>query len=154
MNESARKFKYSLQPLLTKLGWEVDTLNVELQRLNALMRQEERDISEVGASVQDAERRLRIMQGGAVIQVEKKEQIGLYLRQQYEILKERKAQLDRLVSLRAQVVLQMSNKRREVKALERHKEKKHMESVSTESRLQLKEADRDWLSCLPRKRAS
>jgi hypothetical protein len=152
MSQQRGKYKYSLQPLLTKFGWEVDTLNLELQRLGLLQRREEARVADIELSVHDAEQRLRAMQAGEIIDVERKRQVGLYLKQQYEALRERRSELTRLNSLREQVVQQMSNKKKNVKALERHRDRKQTESISNEHRMQLKEADAAWLMRASRKR--
>jgi flagellar export protein FliJ len=146
--------RHALDPLLKKLGWEADALKADLARMNARVEQEEDRVSRIVASVHDAEQELRAAQAGGLVLVERRERTDLYLKQQHDLLRQRRTELARLLSLREQVAQQLGDKKKSIKALEKYKERKRMEDAVESLRVELKEADWVWLARSDRSRTS
>ena len=146
MDEKRRPFAYRLHAVLRKDRWEGEVLGAEASRALQLLEECRRREQETLASVARVEAELREQAGERQsIPLARRRILQLFLREQYVLAETRERERTKAEGLHAQVMQQLETKRRSIKALERHEERKRLEHDNEQARAAIKASDDAWL---------
>jgi flagellar biosynthesis chaperone FliJ len=142
-----KRFRYSLDPVIKQYEWEIDALKLELTTLNQALDAKLAELQQLKDAVRAAEQSLLEMcQENAVIALDRKALIELYLRDQLRLTEEKEQEIVQARSLVDTAFLQLTKKKQSQRGIEKHRERKRKDFDAEGMRQESLEADELWLS--------
>lgn len=143
---ASRHFKYSLDPLLAKHGWEVDALRIELSTARQVLelRQQELDaLEQESGSVRKAASQLAVE--GQILDLARRQILASYLSFLDEQVQAKQSEANQAQKLCEEILVQLNRALQAQKGIETHKEKLRLEHRDAVSKQGFAEADEAWL---------
>lgn len=143
---ATKRFKYALEPLLAKHGWEVDTLRIELSRARQILEQRRQELDAVtheSASVLKAA--CELAAEGKTLDLARHQILTTYLAHLEEQAQAKQLETTKAQTLCDEILDQLDRALQALKGMETHKEKMYLEHREAVVKLGFAEADEAWL---------
>jgi hypothetical protein len=144
--QGRKPFKYALEPLMKKHGWDAEVLKRDAATAARMLeqRQSERDaLLKVIGQVESEIRGLNELQP---FPIGRYQAMGRYLQEQHKMLAAKQKEVDGAQRTHEQIVAQARRLQRSIKGLEKHRDDRRKSYATECERKDVKEADNDWLA--------
>jgi hypothetical protein len=144
--DPVRIFRYRLAAALRKESWEGAILGIEVTRARKVFEEKQKRHDEVLGIIARTEADLReLYLEDQQIPLERRRILELFLRHQHAVAKLRQQEAAQAEAVYGQAMAQLQSKRRAIRAMENHRERRRREHNASEIRIAIKAQDDLWL---------
>jgi flagellar biosynthesis chaperone FliJ len=140
------RFRYALEPLLTKQRWDVDALAVELQAAVAARESTQRQVAAVERAIGAIDDELtRLRAEGAVLDLDREQRLRTFRSSRVQALADARGAAEAATRQLDRVRQQLTDASLRLRGYERHRSQQHQAHDGEQRRLAQREADEAWL---------
>lgn len=141
-----RPFKYALEPLLKKHGWDAEVLKRDAATAARVLEQRKSERDALLEIIEQVESEIRALNDLQPFPVARYQAMGRYLQEQHEALAAKQKEVDGAQRIYDQILAQVQRLQRSIKGLEKHRDERQKSYETQCERKEVKEADNDWLA--------
>ena len=142
----ARRFRYSLDPFLSKRRLDWAAVKIEENQARSIVERREQEVAAIKGAIGEAEHLLRrACEHGAPIDRDQQQNIARYLKHTRTSLAEKHKLVDQANKVHERISRNLDLIRQGIKALEKHKANKHTEHSRDAQRREHNQLDELWL---------
>ncbi len=141
-----KPFKYALDPLLKKHGWDVEVLKRDAATAARVLEQRQSERDALLKLIDEVESEIRGLNDLQPFPVGRYQAMGHYLQEQHNMLAAKQREVDGAQRIHEQIVAQVRRVQRSIKGLEKHKDQRRKSYATQCERKEVKDADNDWLA--------
>lgn len=142
-----KRFKFDLDPLLEKHLWDVDMFRAEKATATRAVEEKQTELDAIEAQIAHCRTTLVDQASeNAEISLGQRQVIETYIRHQQTLAQETQKALDKAKAIEQQIADQLLAASKQVKTLEKLKERAKQQHDYHQLRAELTEADDNWLS--------
>ncbi len=144
--QGRKPFKYTLEPLLKKHGWDAEILKRDVAAAARVLEQRESERDALLKVIERVESEIRALNDLQPFPIGRYQAMGRYLQEQHQMLVTKQNEVDGARRIHDQVIAQVQRVQRSIKGLEKHRDERQKAYATQCERKEVKEADNDWLA--------
>jgi flagellar biosynthesis chaperone FliJ len=142
----SQPFRYSLEPILKKTGWETQTLKVEETQSRQVKIEKETELGKLKEKVTSVETEIRKIYNAGTLDPRRLDSARLFLKDQHQSLAKKHKEVETATQIHEQVLNRLVKSKRVQKGFEDHKDRKELEHRRLRDGLLYKELDDLWVT--------